>query len=362
MSDEKKYYANISVTAKEGSEVEITGEIPAGLVPSYRASAIKKLGENLTVDGFRKGHVPEKILVERLGEDVIMGEAAELALQDAYPQIIRDQGIRAIGRPKVLITKLALGNPIGFTIESAALPEVRLADYKKAAAEVMGRTEDTEVTDADVEQVLLQVRRGRARYEKAQAGTAQGVGTPDKIEQEEEKEEDLPLLDDSFVQTLGNFKTVDDFKVHIRDDVKKDKESKARDRKRVEMSEKLIEGSSADVPNILIESELDKMTAQTEDDVARVNLTFDDYLAHIKKTREDLRKEWRDQAVKRAKLQLILNEIAAKESIHADHDEVHREMDRILEHYKDADRETVHIFVENQLQNEAVFAFLESAE
>ncbi|OGG55008.1 hypothetical protein A3D62_03120 [Candidatus Kaiserbacteria bacterium RIFCSPHIGHO2_02_FULL_49_11] len=356
MSDKK--YENIAIERKEHSEVEIVGEIPAGLIPAYKDRAIKELGQDITLPGFRKGHVPEKVLVQHIGEGRILEEAAELALQDAYPEIIEDNNLHPIGRPQVLITKLAPSNPIGFKINTSVVPEVLLPDYF-ATVKAMPTKEEVEVTDADVEAVLLQVRRGRARYEKAKERAESGSPTDALPEIPEENDEPLPELDDAFVQTLGNFKTVDDFKLQVRDDVRKDKEGRAREKKRVQISEALIATSSIDLPNILIESELDKMMAQMEDDVLRVNMKFDDYLSHAKKTRDDLRTEWRDQAAKRAKLQLILNEIARREVIRADHDEVHRQMDSILKQYKDASPENVHIFVETQLQNEAVFTFLE---
>ena len=68
-----------------------------------------------------------------------------------------------------------------------------------------------------------------------------------------------------------------------------------------------------DLPQVLIDSELGQMFAQMEEDIKRAGLQFDDYLAHIKKTKEELAAEWKPLAEKRAKLQLVLNEIAKGE-------------------------------------------------
>ena len=363
-----KLYDNIKVTKLENSEIEIEGEIPVSVTPEYRNKAIKKFGENANIDGFRKGHIPEKILIEKIGEDSLMGEVAEMALADMYPTLVQDKNLNVIGSPQVTITKLAKGNPIGFKIKSAILPDFNLPNYKKIAENIMKeKDEDVEVTNVDVEKVLTEVRRGKARFEKAQK---QAEEKDDKTKgeapleagtesSEDSNVEDLPELDDTFISTLGDFKTVKDFKIRVREDLGKEKVQKIREKKRIALSEKLIEETEVKLPKILISSELDKMVAQMKDDVTRMNMKFEDYLIHIKKTEEDLRSEWSDQARKRATLQLLLNKIAQEEKIYAKKDEVQHEMEHILKHHKDANKDNVRIYVETQLINEEVFKFLE---
>jgi trigger factor len=91
-----------------------------------------------------------------------------------------------------------------------------------------------------------------------------------------------------------------------------------------------------------------------------MGLKFEDYLTHIKKTKEDLRKDFRKDAEQRAKLSLVLNEIGKKEKIEADPDQVAKEVAMILEHYKEADPERAKMHAENVLTNEKIFQFLES--
>ena len=88
-------------------------------------------------------------------------------------------------------------------------------------------------------------------------------------------------------------------------------------------------------------------------------LKFEDYLKHLNKTTEDLKKDFRKDAEKKAKLALILNEIEKMEKIIADEAEVEREVAAILEHYKDADRERAAVYAMGVLSNEKVFQFLE---
>ena len=97
-----------------------------------------------------------------------------------------------------------------------------------------------------------------------------------------------------------------------------------------------------------------------ESDITQMGLKFEDYLKHLNKTKEDLRKEFRTDALKKAKLGLTLNEIAKIEKIVAKEEEVAKEVANILEHYKDADPERAKLHAENVLTNEKVFQFLES--
>ena len=97
-----------------------------------------------------------------------------------------------------------------------------------------------------------------------------------------------------------------------------------------------------------------------ESDITQMGLKFEDYLKHLNKTREDLVKEVRPDAEKKAKLGLVLNEIAKIEKLIPDPEQVSKEVAQILEHYKDADPERAKIHAENVLTNEKVFILLEN--
>ena len=134
----------------------------------------------------------------------------------------------------------------------------------------------------------------------------------------------------------------------------------AKEKNRLAIIEKLVKESDIAVPELMIESEFIKMLAQFKDDIARAGLTYESYLSHIKKTEDDIRKEWRENAIKRAKTQLILAKIAKEEKIAPDEERVKKEVDHIISHHKDADRFRVRMYVENMLTNEMTLEFLEN--
>ncbi len=118
------------------AEIEISGELSGEQFAAYRAPALKQLHQTVTIDGFRPGHIPENVLVAKLGKEKILLEMAELALREHYPKIITENKIAAIGRPEITITKIATDNPLGFKIKTAVEPTVKLPDYKKIAREI----------------------------------------------------------------------------------------------------------------------------------------------------------------------------------------------------------------------------------
>jgi len=127
----------------------------------------------------------------------------------------------------------------------------------------------------------------------------------------------------------------------------------------IEKYQKIIEDSEIDMPEILVEIELDKILYKMESDIVQMGLKFEDYLKHLNKKVEDIRKEFRKDAEKKAKLGLVLNKISEVEKIVADEEQVAKEVAMILDHYKEADPERARLHAKNVLTNEKIFQFLE---
>lgn len=392
---------DFKVTKEEGSQIKIEGEIPFEELQKERVKALAHLGSNIEVDGFRKGHVPEKVVLERVGEMALLTEMSERALARAYPEIIKEHEIKAIGQPQIQITKIAADNPLGFVATVAIMPEIELPDYKKIAAAANENKTSAEVTDEDIETQIKDILRQKIAYDRLQAKAAKEAAaeveksdtadatdlpTPETVAEETHVHEDgtvhegpahdhghdevkavtddeLPELTDELVKELGQpgqFESVDDFKAKLKEHLAIEKEREVHAAHRAQITDMIVETTNMELPQIMIDSEIGQMFAQMEEDLKRANLKMDDYLAHIKKTREDLIKEWTPAAEKRAKLQLVLNEIAQKEEVTADANLVDAQVKQLKEQYKDADEARVRIYVESILTNEAVMKMLES--
>lgn len=316
--------SNIKINKLDKSRVEITGSIKVADFVGFRKQALQNINDEVNIDGFRKGKVPETTLISKVGEMSVLEEMAELALSKAYPEIIVDEKIDAIGRPEISITKLAIDNPLEFKIITTVTPEIKLGDYKKISKEINKKPEETfEVTDKEVEDALVKIKESHADHEGH-----------DHDSPESKEEIKKYLLENKKVQ--------------------------AQEKKRIAISDALIETTTVEIPDLLIDSEARRIEAQFTDDITRMGVKIEDYLNHAKKTIEEIRKEWRPSAEKKAKLQLILNEIINVEKITVDPKEVEEEVGHILAHYKDANKEHAYTYAETVLTNEKVFQFLES--
>lgn len=271
------------------SEVEIIGEISAEIFMSGRNRAVQEFSEKAEMDGFRKGKIPEDILIKSVGWVALLEKMAVIALEKEYPKIIKEYKIKAIGRPEITITKLAENNPLGFKIKTAVLPEITLPDHKKIAQRVFAEKKE--------------------------------------IKTEEQK-------------------------------------IKAKEAKRMEFLEKTAEEIKQDVPKFLMEAEKDKMAEEMKKNVAQTGMNWNDYLKHIKKTEEELKKDWEKDAEKRVKYGLILDAMAENEKIEVPAEELEKETLAAIEHHKklgqSLDKEQVKNYLRGIMRNEKLFQTLEN--
>jgi trigger factor len=375
------FIKTFTITPQEGSSVRIEGEVPYAEVVKHRAAALRKLGASVKQDGFRPGHVPEEIIVRTVGEGAILTDMAERTLAALYPEIVKAHNLDVIGYPEIRITKLAPENPLGFTATVAVLPPITLPDYTKIAKNLNKERVPTDVTDEELETQIKDILRQKLAYERLQAkaaarkddepethvhedGTVHEGPAHDHDDVKSVTDDELPELTDEYVQTLGQpgqFASVADFKAKLKEHLAIEKQREVAAAHRAKITDAIIAESTFELPKVMLDAETNQMFAQMEEDLTRANLTMEDYLGHIKKTREDLRQEWAPAAEKRARLQLVLNEIAKKEAIKPDQAEFEREVAHLLEHYKDADTNRVRVYVASILTNEAVMKMLENA-
>jgi trigger factor len=350
----------ITVNKLPKSEVEIVGELPGDIFEGYYAAALKHVGEKVELPGFRKGKAPEAVLVAQVGEMHILEEAAELALGEHYPKILEDEKIDAVGRPEISITKLARKEALGFKIKTAVVPEIKLADYKKIAKETIAGLTDAdknvEVSDKELEDTIMDIRKSRA----PRVHVAEHTHKEGEVHSEDEGLGEIPELTLEFVKGLGPFENIEDFKAKLRENIKLEKQNQNKEKTRLKIIEAVMDKTEIDIPEILVESEITKILYRMESDITQMGLKFDEYLKHMNKSKDDLRKEFRKDGEKKAKLSLVLNEIAKAEKLEADKEQVAKEVAAILEHYKDADPTRAEMHAENVLLNEQIFQFLET--
>ncbi len=322
--------------------MEISGEIPPEKFNASWDKAVKEISSRTEIPGFRKGMTPEKILINKIGEGEILEEAAQLTLQEAWPKILEEEKIEALGRPEIVITKLARGNPLGFKIKTAILPEVKLSDFKKIAGEIAARAENVpETSEAEIGKVLEYLRKSREKN-PAVGGSSSGGGGA------------FPELNDEFAKSIGNFENLDGLKKTLGANIKLEKTIKLREKKRMEMLDRIASTSEISLPPVLVEAEKEKMFAELKKNLAGLGLEWGHYLGHIKKTEEELGAEWKNEAEQRVRRGLVLREIARVEKIEVSEEELGPEAGGELDQKGSMD------YAYGIIRNEKVFKLLEN--
>jgi trigger factor len=200
------------------------------------------------------------------------------------------------------------------------------------------------------------MRRQRALLERIDSGME-----PQLAQQEADKlkESDLPELDEEFIKTLGDYKTLDELRKAIKDAITAEKRTQELNKRRSQFAEKIVEKARISLPPALVSYELDRLRAEFTEHLMQAGTTLDAYLQNTGKTDTQFNEELKPQAERNAKLQLLLNKIAEEEKLEPEQSQVEMEVAHLLQHHKDADPRSVHAYVTLQLRNKLVFDFLE---
>ncbi len=184
-----------------------------------------------------------------------------------------------------------------------------------------------------------------------------------KLVQERQKAE----LNDEFAQNLGNFASLEELKKNIRAGITKEKEEKEKQRIRSVLAEEIAGATKADIPEVLIVSELEKMTGELKTGVQNMGMKWEDYLLHVKKSEAELKKDWEKEAEKRVKAALALRAIAEQEKIGVSEEEIETRANEFLKQYgspeeaaKTIDPGELREYTRGVIRNEKVFEFLEN--
>jgi len=180
------------------------------------------------------------------------------------------------------------------------------------------------------------------------------------------RERAIPDLTDEFARGLGQFETKEKLIENVRQGLTQERREKERERIRMQIIKDIAISATIDIPDLLIEAELDKMFTELKSGIEQMGMKWDEYLANIKKTVAELRTDWRTEADTRARVALTLREIAARESIEPPEEDVAARANEFLTRYKtireaekEIDPDALREYTRGVLRNEKVFEFLE---
>ncbi len=164
--------------------------------------------------------------------------------------------------------------------------------------------------------------------------TLRGKALDFKVVLKKVEERQLPELTDEFAKSFGNFSSLDEAKASIREGILQEKREKEQQRLRVSMAEGIASGAKIEVPDVLIEAELGKIIQEFRGGIEGMGMKWEDYLLHLKKSPDDLKKGWKVEAEKRVRIALCLREIAKLEGIEPSDTEIEERAKQLFSQFK----------------------------
>lgn len=176
-----------------------------------------------------------------------------------------------------------------------------------------------------------------------------------------------PEISDDFAKSLGKFENLEALKKNMRDGLLEEKNEKQKEKRRTDFLDKLVDLMEVELPEILVHAETHKMIDEFRSQIQGMGMEMEAYLEKMKKTEEDLEKEWSSQAEKRVKASLALEQIAKIMEITVSSKDIEEEMNKIMQSYKSVkdvekniDMERLYNYVKGNKLNEEVFKYLEN--
>jgi trigger factor len=151
-----------------------------------------------------------------------------------------------------------------------------------------------------------------------------------KVTAHEVEEERLPELNDEFAKSVGaDFATFDDFKVGLKKDMQERAEAQAQQQYEDTVIRTVVDQAQLELPPALINRELDRMIKRTSDRMQMQGMALDQYLKIVGKTEEQLREEFREDAIRNLRTMFVLDKIADNEHVEVSDEDINKRIDEM---------------------------------
>lgn len=315
------------------SLVEVTVTVPwVDLEPKWNET-LQKLAAEMEISGFRKGTAPLPMVEGQLGQR-LQDEVLKQAQPAFLIESLKGSDIIPIDYPKYQLISFNKGAQLQYKAIITDRPKVSVGNYKSIK---ITKPAVKPVSEEEISKVIDDLyKRWKARQPVNQSSDQNTVGASGSINLQQPQSPTIPpqsdgsilKADDSFAKAMGAV-SLDDLKTKVR----KDLEANVNLNNELDFEEAILQEvanmTQVEIPDILIEDELNRMLVSLQRRVADMGLLLDDYLRTQKKTVEGLKVEWRPQAEKNVKMELGLADIARAESVTISDDELQKEIDKI---------------------------------
>lgn len=333
-----------SVRTIDENSVEVSVELGKSDLQTYLEKAEVRLAESLHLDGFRKGKAPREITRKHIGEARLREEALQTAIEESLNEVVKREGIDVLDQSNFAIKENS-PEKLRYIVTLTRYPKITLGTYRGLEIKKL----PVAVSDEELQHALDEIVKSRTSKDGA-----------------------VTELNDAFAQSLGNFPTVEDLKKEVRSGLLLEKEEVEKERVRIALLDAIIATSQIAIPAIMIERQLDTMLQNFDRELHEHGMELGPYLAHIKKTQDELRAGWKLKAEQQVKMSLIIHAVGKAENITVSAKELEEALEVQLQQYlagrpdlgdgalKDLDLDRVKRGLFSALVNQKIFAFLES--
>ncbi len=385
-----------TLISKENNEAKFTMEFSAEEFENAVIDVYKAQKGKFIIDGFRKGKAPRSIIEKKYGDGIFWDDAINNLVSRNYVLALDELDLDVIDSPRSEFSQIKKGEGFTVTIFVACYPEIEVKDYEGVEIETVTPEVTDETVEKELEarakrnsrmvsvdrpakegDTVLIDYEGWSDGEKFDGGSAErqplklgsgtfipgfeeqliGVNTGDKKDVtvtfpeeyhsealagkeavfkctvHEIKEEELPEINDDFVKDISEFDTLDELKADIRENLLKAAEASAENQMKNSVIEKVYEANDIDVPDVMVESEIDNMMSEFDQQLRSQGMDLQSYFKYLGKEPAEFRNELKEDAYKRTKTRMIVTAVADQEKFEASDEDVDAQIANMAKQY-----------------------------
>lgn len=389
---------SVQVEKLEKNMAKLTVEVSAEDFKAAIKKAYNKTKNRFAIPGFRKGKASQAVIEKMYGEDVFYEDAADEAINSTYAEAMKESGLDIVSRPEITVEQIGKDQAFIYSALVAVKPEVTLGEYKGVEVEKADAAVTAEDVEAELKRVQEQNARlltvedrpvadgdqtvidfegfvdgkgfegGKAEdypltigshsfidtFEEQLIGknigeecevnvtfpteyhAAELAGKPAmfKVTVKEIKVKELPALDDEFASEVSEFDTLDEYKQDIEKKLQERKEKAAASQNEDRVVAKVVENASMEIPEKMIDAQVDNMLRETAQRMQSQGLSMDLYMKYTGMTADQMKDQMRPEAVKRIQTRLVLEAVVKAENIETSEEKLDEEIAKMAEAYK----------------------------
>lgn len=392
---------SVKVEKQENSKVVLEFTMSKEDFEKALDKAFIKNAKYFKVPGFRNGKVPRNIVEKTYGEGVLYESVIEDTVDLAYADAVEANNLEVVSKPELDIKQIGKGKDFIYTVTFYVKPEATVKEYKGLEVEKfstrvtkkdvekeldMARDknarivsiDDRDLKDGDISTIDFEgfvdgvaFEGGKAENFELTIGSGQFIpGFEDqlvgmKIGEEREinvkfpdeyhaenlagkdamfkvklisiKAKILPELDDEFAKDVSEFETLEEYKKDLEKTIKTKKENEAKMQKESKALEKLVENTEVNIPEAMIDSEVEKMVEQFSANLSYQGLTIEKYCEYMGSTLEEFKTNLRPNAKRDVTLKLALEYVAKAEDVKVEEKDIDAKIEELVKEYGDTE-------------------------